>query len=240
MRLKKILVLADIHANYPALKAISAFTQKNRFDLIVNAGDTTVYNTYPNQTIEWLRKKNCCSILGNTDTRVLDILDKKELIRPQKEEKRVMYFWTANKLKPANADYLRSLPHKTTIQIKNTKIGLFHGSPLVFEGKLFPDTPHSEFKKNAVNSLDIIISGHTHTPYSKTVKGVHFINPGSAGRMFDGDPRSSFAIIKITATGIYVEHYRIPYHIEDTVKGFKLNNLPKIYKKMCRQGRKLN
>ncbi len=82
--------------------------------------------------------------------------------------------------------------------------------------------------------------GHSHVPYYKIVDGVHFINPGSVGRMFDGDPRASFAILKIFLGNITVEHFRIPYPVEKVVEGLKDQQLPDIYAKMFRIGRKLN
>jgi diadenosine tetraphosphatase ApaH/serine/threonine PP2A family protein phosphatase len=82
--------------------------------------------------------------------------------------------------------------------------------------------------------------GHSHVPYYKRVDGVHFINPGSVGRPFDGDPRTSFAILKVASGKIAVEHFRIPYAVEDVVKGLKEHKLPDIYAQMYRLGRKLN
>jgi hypothetical protein len=71
-------------------------------------------------------------------------------------------------------------------------------------------------------------------------KRVHFINPGSAGRMFDGDPRVSFAALDISSGDITVEHFRVSYPVEETVKGLKDHKLPDIYARMFREGRKLN
>jgi len=82
--------------------------------------------------------------------------------------------------------------------------------------------------------------GHSHTPYYKIVDGIHFINPGSVGRMFDGDPRAAFAILKLSSEEISVKHFRIPYAVEDVITGLKQNRLPDIYAKMYRIGRKLN
>ena len=82
--MKKILLLGDIHANYPALKAVHNYIRPDRFDLIINTGDFTVYSTFPNETIQWFRerKKTIC-ILGNTDRRVLRILKGKKLKKPK-------------------------------------------------------------------------------------------------------------------------------------------------------------
>jgi hypothetical protein len=37
-----------------------------------------------------------------------------------------------------------------------------------------------------------------------------------------------------------VEHFRIPYPVEEVTKGLGGNRLPDIYKKMFRTGKKLN
>src|SRR3989304_3383370 len=70
--MKKFLVMSDVHANYPALQAIETFVQRDRFHWVINAGDLVVYCTFPNETIEWFRKKrNTLCIVWNTDNRVL-------------------------------------------------------------------------------------------------------------------------------------------------------------------------
>ncbi|MES0447931.1 MAG: metallophosphoesterase family protein, partial [Desulfobacterales bacterium] len=43
--MKKILILGDIHANYPALEAIQNHVRPDQFDKVVNTGDFTVYST---------------------------------------------------------------------------------------------------------------------------------------------------------------------------------------------------
>ena len=240
--MKKILILGDIHANYPALEAIQNYVRPDQFDQVVNTGDFTVYSTFPNETIQWFRnnKKSIC-ILGNTDKRVLRILKGKKLKKPKKEEKRLMYFWTFENLLPENVNYLKSLPKQSEFTISDIRIGVFHGA---FDNEseiLFPNTPESRFRKLAKDSpYQVHIMGHSHVPYYKIVDGVHFINPGSVGRMFDGDPRTSFAILRVSSEIIEAEHFRIPYPVEEVIKGLKKNNLPEIYTKMYRTGKKLN
>ena len=46
----KILLLSDIHANYPALEAVADYAPPASYDLICNCGDTTVYAPFPNET----------------------------------------------------------------------------------------------------------------------------------------------------------------------------------------------
>jgi putative phosphoesterase len=240
--MKKILLLGDIHANYPALKAIDKYVRPDRFDRIVNTGDFTVYSTFPNETIQWFReRKKTISILGNTDRRVLRILKGKKLKNPRKKEKRVMYFWTSENMLAENIKYLKSLPENTGFTMGPIRIGIFHGTCDDVDEALLPDAPEARFHKLAKDSpYQIHIMGHSHVPFYKVAGGVHFINPGSAGRMFDGDPRASFAILKISSEKIGVEHFRIPYPMKEVVKSLKKNRLPNIYTKMFQIGKKLN
>ncbi|MGD1969905.1 MAG: YfcE family phosphodiesterase [Desulfobacterales bacterium] len=238
----KILLLGDIHANYPALDAILRYIQPERFDWIVNTGDFIVYSTFPNETIEWFReRKNAICIRGNTDRKVLRILNGKKLKKPGKNEKRVMYFWTAENLHPENITYLQSLGKQTEITLGGVRIGIFHGTLEDPDEELFPTAPENRFRQLAGDSVyQVQIMGHSHVPYYKRVDGVHFINPGSVGRPFDGDPRTSFAILKVASGKIAVEHFRIPYAVEAVVMGLKNHKLPDVYAKMYTTGQKLN
>ncbi len=238
----KILLVGDIHANYPALEAIIKYIQPDRFDWIVNTGDFTVYSTFPNETIQWFReRKRTICILGNTDRKILRILKGKKLKKPKKEEKRVMYFWTSETLLPENIAYLKSLPERTDLTAGDFRIGVFHGTRDDPDEELFPSAPESRFRQLARDSVyQVQIMGHSHVPYYKIVDGIHFINPGSVGRMFDGDPRASFATLKIASGKIAVEHFRIPYAVEAVITDLKNQKLPAIYAKMLRVGKKLN
>jgi putative phosphoesterase len=240
--MKKFLVMSDVHANYPALQAIETFVRRDRFHRIINAGDLVVYCTFPNETIEWFRKReNTLCIVGNTDNRVLQILAGEPLDRPRKEEKRVMYYWTCEKLLPGNARYLRSLPRQRDFATDGIRICIFHGTTDDEEETLSPDVPVSRFRELARSSpFQVQIMGHSHAPFHKIVDGVHFLNPGSAGRMFDGDRRASFAILSIHSGKISVEHFRIPYPVDQVIRSLKRNRLPDIYRKMYETGKKLN
>lgn len=238
----KVLLIGDIHANYPALRAIEHHVRNTCFDKIINTGDLTVYSTFPNETVEWFRRHRAStSILGNTDKRILRILKGKRLKKPKKKEKRQMYFWTARHLSTENIRFLQALPKKTKLTVDGARIGIFHGTFFKAHETLMPDTPKSRFKELARSSpYQIHIMGHSHIPFYKRINGIHFINPGSVGRMFDGDPRTSFATLKVSPEDISVQHFRIPYAIDEVVDGLKKQGLPSIYADMFRQGKKLN
>lgn len=244
----KILLISDIHGNFPALQAIADhFSQP--FDFILNGGDTTVYAPFPNQTIDWLRANKAVSILGNTDRHVITLLQGKTFRKPGKAEKRIMYGWTAAELSDRNAAWLQEQPESRVIDSKNLfsgngkklTIGMFHGSPDDPDEFLFADTPKNRFQELAASSPHTIITiGHSHSPFHKKIAGVHFINPGSVGRMFDGNPSAGCAVIEIGNDGLTVNLYRIEYSVQDVTTELHRLRFPPIYSEMYRQGRKLN
>ena len=237
----RILLVSDIHGNYPALRAVAAHADADSCDLIINTGDSTVYAPFANQTLDWLQEHNAVSILGNTDIKVKKLLKGKSFKKPSKPEKRIMYTSTAEVLSKRNRKYLLQLKKKKIISAHGYRLGLFHGSPEKPDEFLFDFTRDARFQELAENTdCDIIITGHSHTPYYKEINGVHFINPGSAGRMFDGNPQVSYAILRLKKNSITVQHYRCSYAIEDVVQELKAQQLPEIYAEMYRVGKKLN
>lgn len=242
-----ILVLSDIHGNYPALVAVDRFFQARQFDLIINCGDSTVYGPFPNETLQWLQEKKVQSILGNTDRKVIRLLKGKGFKKPKKEEKRIMYRWTKNTLSDKNRQYLLHCKKQLTINLSKyvpqlkQNLFVFHGSPDNPDEFLFSDTPVDRFRQLARQfSNGIILIGHSHTPFYTTISSTHFINPGSVGRMFDGDPSASCATLHFTPECFDVQHFRIPYPVQQVVEGIKKNNLPDIYTTMYILGKKLN
>ncbi len=237
----KILLLSDIHGNFPSLQAIADRLKTGRYDLIINSGDSTVYAPFPNQVLDWLKEHNVISIAGNTDRKVKKLLRGKNFKKPSKQEKRVMYTTTASTLSRDNRAWLQKLKKKKYLEIGGKKIGIFHGSPAHADEFLFPDTPESRFAElGKACPADIVIIGHSHTPFYKSINDTLFINPGSVGRMFDGDPRASCAELIIEPDDIAVLHHRIPYPVEDVVQELERQGLPEIYGTMYRVGKKLN
>lgn len=246
----QILIISDIHANFPALEAIDLYFRSTSFDYIINCGDSVVYAPFPNETITWLRKRKAISILGNTDKKVIKLLHGKTFKKPSKPEKRCMYTWTAEVLSKKSKDYLLSLPNSTSLTLQdlsnvysNTpiQVGIYHGSPARNHEFLFASTGDKRFAELTQGCTDnIVLCGHSHDPFHKIVEQTHFINPGSAGRMFDDNPQCSCAVIQFTPAGPQVRHYRISYDISKTVHALQLAALPQIYEEMYRLGRKTN
>lgn len=237
----KILLISDIHGNYPALKAVGEVLEVNSFNLILNSGDSLVYAPFANQTLDWLQEYRAVSILGNTDRKVIKLLKGKNIHKPSKPEKKIMYTSTAENLTPESKVYLLQLKKKKIITAAGYRIGLFHGSPEKANEFLFDVTDDHRFQELAQKTdCDIVITGHSHTPYFKKINGVFFINPGSVGRMFDGNPQACCAVLKLNGDKVTVDHHRISYPVEEVVRELERQQLPAIYAEMYRTGQKLN
>jgi predicted phosphodiesterase len=244
----RILLISDIHGNYPALQAIfDAFEQP--FDLILNGGDTTVYGPFPNETISWLHSHQVPSILGNTDQTVIALLGGITFEHPRKAEKRIMYGWTAAELSAANRQWLVDQPETRVIELdglagkskRTNTLGMYHGSPADPDEFLFPLTPACRFEELAAAVPHRIVTvGHSHVPFHRCIDTVHFINPGSVGRMFDGKPSASCAVLEIKRRDIEVSLHRVRYPVAAVVDELRRQRLPKIYEEMYLRGRKLN
>lgn len=59
----KLLVVSDIHANWPALRAIAEHA-----DVVVCLGDIVSYGPYPTECVAWVREHATYVVRGNHET----------------------------------------------------------------------------------------------------------------------------------------------------------------------------
>ena len=113
----RILLISDIHGNYPALQAIDRQLDASSFDYIVNSGDSLVYAPFPNETISWLqRASGHLHSRQHRSKKYIKFLSGKKVKKPGNPEKRIMYTATAEALNDASRRYLCSLT--TTAKLK--------------------------------------------------------------------------------------------------------------------------
>ncbi|MFW9882206.1 MAG: metallophosphoesterase family protein, partial [Candidatus Thorarchaeota archaeon] len=70
-----IAIIADIHGNYPALKAVIEDIEKYNIDTIYSLGDVAGYYCMINECINLLRVKNVINIFGNHDLYIVNNKD---------------------------------------------------------------------------------------------------------------------------------------------------------------------
>ncbi len=236
----KITLIADIHGNLPALQAVLRHARAQQaVQTILNLGDSVGYGPFPDEVVQTIQGKAFINIIGNYDQKVLDKTHRKEGWQKVKTpNKRAMFAWTYQTLSKKSRRYLKSLPEQQEIEINGTSLLLTHGSPASLSEHLRPDTPEDRFRELADEVTGkVVLCGHSHQAFIREVDDVRFINPGSVGRLDDGDPRASYAILDIHQGKVAVQFFRIPYDIQAVVQQVRLAGFPDIIAQVFRQGR---
>jgi len=210
-----IVILSDIHSNYYALKAIDEYISQYDISKIFCAGDIVGYYTKPNETINWLRKRNAIAVLGNHDKAIFDNLTSKTFNIYAKQA----CTWTRRKITSLNLEYLKKLPEVYKGEIYGKKVYMVHGSPINHLGDyVYKDDIDNNFliKYFKHNSPNIIIMGQTHIPYVKKIHETLIVNPGSVGQPRDGDSRTCFAMLNEKLSSVKI--IRLSYDKKEIIK----------------------
>ncbi|MCS6852631.1 MAG: metallophosphatase family protein [Gemmataceae bacterium] len=221
----RVLLLADIHANWPALQAI-----RERYDVCICLGDLVDYALEPSPCLEWLRREARYSIRGNHDHDTVQNVRVPEgggfryltaVTRPV----------TRQRLSPEDFRYLAELPVSQMVTLQRHRFLLVHATPRDPLDEWAPNDP--AFWEECLDGVDadVICVGHTHQPYILTVRDKLVINPGSVGLPRDGDPRASYAVIENSR----VQLHRVEYPVDETIRVIEEGPLPDDAKAMLAQ-----
>lgn len=229
----RLALISDIHGNLQALEAVLEDANARGIKAFVNAGDFVGYGASPDEVVKALRKLDVPSVIGNFDLEVL------EGGGNSNKEKDVAFKFDREKLSKSSRRYLASVPHRISFEIEGKAVLLTHGSPESLDEHLDERTPEERLTHLAkVAGTDIIVIGHSHRQFSRTVNGTTFINPGGVGRSDDGDPRAAYAIV--TFNPLEVEMIRIDYDYGAAVNSIRKIGLPEHFAQMVLCGMPLD
>ncbi len=232
-------LISDIQSNKEALDQVLNQLSAMNVNQICCLGDTLGYGPDPRYCLQTLRRLEATIILGNHDAAILKILPINAFYS---QAKRALE-WTRMSLTEEELSFLSQ--KETSLQLSWGR--LFHGSiknPLreyIFE----KNTARKVFNASQ-RPQQLFCHGHTHQPRAFIYDGQdiispavkvnktqgekasgytlkldrdqgYLINPGSVGQPRDGDPRASFAVLRLE-DGIptHISWYRISYDLERT------------------------
>ncbi|MFA5772407.1 MAG: YfcE family phosphodiesterase [Thermoplasmata archaeon] len=229
---QKIALIADVHGNIHALSAVLADAKKHGAQAILNAGDLVGYGAFPDEVVSKLSSECSLSIIGNFDTNVIAKIGKKSR---GGSDKAIAIAYAVQNLSKSSVKYLKTLPPKICMRVREKTIIVVHGSPDDANEHITPHTPEQRLRRIAQSEkADIIVTGHSHMPFSRRVGRTVFINPGSVGRPNDGDYRASYALL--TLEPFFVEFVRVDYDVESEVKAIRKRGLPEHFAQMLISG----
>jgi len=233
-----VALIGDVHASLPALEAVLADVRARELKRIWNVGDSVGYGAFPDECVRLLRDVGAESILGNYDRKVLQFPRKRRKWRESKAPEKFLAFrWAYENLSNEGREWLRSLPDEIRLEAEGFRILITHGSPDSEDEHLLPATTEQRLAELAdVADADVVICGHSHEPFHRTARGVHFINTGSVGRPEGGDPRTGYATLTLSRGKLTVTHHRLGYDVDRAVEALRAADLPEAFGQMLRQG----
>jgi putative phosphoesterase len=226
----RILLLADIHANLPALNAVLDAARGIGYDELWCLGDLVGYGPFPNECARIIQKQATRVICGNHDAKVVSAKKIQQIIDQSKEPYKVFVFsWTHRSLAEDVTGYLKALPEEASLIFDGRRVVMVHGSPEGMNDGLTAFTPEARLASLAEHvQADVLLVGHTHGAFSREAGRALVVNPGSVGRPFDGDPRASCMILEMTAKGIEVFTQRVAYDMTPVVDEMRKHDFPEL------------
>jgi putative phosphoesterase len=209
-------------------------------------GDLVGYGPDPNRVIDLIRSEGIPTIMGNYDDGVGWERGDCGCFYATTEAKRIgeaSYAFTVGEVTDDRKAFLRDLPRERHVTVDGTAVHLVHGSPRKINEYLLRDRGERTFLRLAeTESDDVLVFGHTHDPWWRTIGGVLFVNVGSVGRPKDGDPRAMYTVLTASEQSggdslpVEVEAARVSYDVEATASGIEAVGLPRELADAVRRG----
>jgi len=227
-----IAFISDIHGNLPALEAALADAKGRGAGRIVCCGDMTGFGPFPDEVCKLLAKRRIPAIAGNYDLKTLDAAARgKPDAKETAGKKSRILWWTVENLSRRSRLYLSGLPDRLDLQIPagEHRFLVVHGSPVSASDAIYPSvTRQGLAMKLGGESPDVLVCGHTHIPFVRRNGGILVVNCGSAGHPVDGDPRPSYALVRVErGAAVRARIVRFDYERERTLAALEKSALPK-------------
>ncbi len=213
----RLAVLADVHANLPALQAVLAEVDRVSPEGIWVAGDLVGYNPWPNEVLQILKERHVRAIRGNHDRAAVggETFGFNELAAAAVR-------WTRIHLTPASVGYLNSLEDRMRGTMPEGVVAMYHGSPRNDDEYVFPWAADEAIVRMA--GAPFVVLGHTHLPMIFPFRSGLLVNPGSVGQPRDGDPRAAWGLLDLARRSFEVR--RVKYDIDGLATEIRRAGLP--------------
>lgn len=196
-------VISDIHGNYQALRAVWSALERHGLTNgpVLNAGDNVGYGAAPEECVRFLREHTMIvCVQGNYDRSVGRFSQKQKELekkwRTSRPEKYDAIRYDAEVLTESDRDWLLELPRERVLTLGECKVLLTHYAPGSKEG-LGTWTSDERLRQLAGNTeAQIVVCGHTHTPFVRHAGGILWVNPGTVGRGWHSR-RAHYAVLTL-------------------------------------------
>jgi putative phosphoesterase len=212
----RILVIADVHGNLEALKAVLA----DPHDALICLGDLVGYGPEPGACVRRVLEEANVVLRGNHDH---------ALATGSAPGAPPFFEWLAQatrelgdaQLSPLEQASLVQLPLRHSCLMDGAVYHLVHAAPSdPMHGYLEPTSPR--WAQEVANlGAGTLLVGHSHLQFRHHLNGRTILSPGSVGQPRQGDPRAAYMVIEDGN----VSFCRVAYRIERTVAGLERSGI---------------
>jgi putative phosphoesterase len=211
----KLLILSDIHGNWPALEAV--LRAEPDFDAVAFCGDVVDYGPCPIECIRWLRGHADHLVRGNHDNALAFDLDC-QCMGSFRQYSLATRAWHRTLVSEADREFLRGMPTLDWFECGGKHFRMAHATP---QGDLFEYLPMDQWDERVRGlDADFVLLGHTHVQGARKFGNITVVNPGSVGLARDGGGQACYAVF----AGGQMELKRVHYDVERTIA--MLRNAP--------------
>jgi putative phosphoesterase len=213
----KLLILSDIHGNWPALEAV--LEAEPDFDAVAFCGDVVDYGPCPVECIHWLRDHADHLVRGNHDNALAFDLDC-QCMGTFREYSLATRAWHRTLVGESDREFLRGMPTLNWFEWGGKHFRMAHATP---QGDIFEYLPMDQWGERVRGlDADYVLLGHTHVQGLRTFGKTNVVNPGSVGLARDGGGKACYAVF----AGGEMEVKRVPYDVERTIDMLRKAPLP--------------
>jgi len=206
-------VIADVHGNAPALRAVLDEIEREQVDLIVSCGDLT-WGPLPAETVELAQGLNARFVRGNADRAVLELTSETERDK-----------WMQAQHTDEMRDFLATFEDTVSVEVDGLgAVRLCHGSPRSDEECVTPETPDERVREFSANvDEQVIVTAHVHMQFDREVAGIRSLNAGSVGLPYENGPGAYWALL-----GPDVDFRRTDYDVDAAIERYRASGQPDV------------
>ena len=189
-----IAILADIHGNMPALRAVIADLERQAPDEVLVGGDLVGRGPEGSQVVDTIRRLGWRCLRGNHEDYLLGFVRREVPDDWWTEDEWAASRWMAAELTPAAVEFISELPDELR-PASAPGLLLVHGSPRSNQDGLGPWTSDQQLARH-LESIDenLLVCGHTHRPMIRELHAGRVVNVGAVGLPFNRDRRAQYGM----------------------------------------------
>jgi predicted phosphodiesterase len=226
-RAQRVAVIADVHGNAPALAAVLAEVATLDVDLVVDCGDLLT-GPLPAETLALVRGlgDRIRHVRGNAERELVAAYDGGPGWQPPAGSVSGPGDITrhvAAALTPADRELLDRFAPTVVVTVDGLGDVCFcHGTPRSEDEML---TAHTSDERLGAVLADaparVVVGGHTHSLVDRTVGGIRYVNAGSVGMPYEGEPGAYWVLL-----GPDVELRRTAYDLDAACARIAASGMP--------------